>query len=92
MKVEMFELILSEGRDISDVINGAIRTMSAVAGHPLPLKVIETEDGWDLELLGIEVGSYGIRRIGDVQYMYGTGLAEPRFGQVLSMLEGVNEE
>lgn len=46
-----------------------------------PVKVSKTQT--DLELNGIEVGSYGIRKctIGGkrLQWTYGTGLAEPRF-------------
>lgn len=41
--------------------------------------VVETEQGLDIELNGIEIGSYGHREYGDWQWVYGTGLAEPRF-------------
>jgi hypothetical protein len=46
--------------------------------------IVTTPDGWDLELNGIEVGSYGARyheKIG--WWAYGTGLAEPRYSQAL---------
>lgn len=36
-------------------------------------------DGWDLMVNGIEVGSYGIREHKDMTWLYGTGIAEPRF-------------
>lgn len=38
-----------------------------------------TSDGTDLEVQGIEVGSYGVRKFKDICWTYGTGLAEPRF-------------
>lgn len=33
----------------------------------------------------IEVGSYGIREYQNLKWIYGTGLAQPRFDQVISM-------
>ena len=41
-------------------------------------KVI-TEHGDDLEINGIEVGSFGKRKFVNVEYFYGTGIAFPRF-------------
>ena len=43
-----------------------------------------TADGWDLTVGGIEVGSYGLRHAGGMAWIYGTGLAEPRFSTVLA--------
>lgn len=40
-------------------------------------------DQFDLELRGVEVGSYGIRQFAGFCYVYGTGCAEPRFTQAL---------
>lgn len=47
---------------------------------------IETPEGMDLihTASRIEVGSYGIRRVGDLCWVYGTGLAEPRFSSLLT--------
>ena len=42
-----------------------------------------TPDGTDICLNGIEVGSYGIREYNGHTWVYGTGVAEPRFSQVL---------
>lgn len=45
---------------------------------------VETDIGWDLEVNGIEVGSYGARYHNDTGWWaYGTGLAEPRFSEAL---------
>ncbi len=41
-----------------------------------------TEEGLDVESKGIELGSYGVRTFNRTPYIYGTGLAEPRFSQV----------
>ncbi len=50
------------------------------------LRIVHTETGYDLELCGIEIGSYGVRRYGDLWWAYGTALAEPRFTQALRTL------
>jgi hypothetical protein len=42
------------------------------------LRVVKTEQGYDLELAGIEVGSYGLRDHAGHRWLYGTGLALPR--------------
>jgi aspartyl/asparaginyl-tRNA synthetase len=45
----------------------------------------ETEDGYDLFANGVEIGSYGIRQYEHLKWVYGTGVAEPRFSNVLKM-------
>ena len=50
------------------------------------LRMVHTESGYDLELSGIEIGSYGVRRYEDLWWAYGTALAEPRFTQALRHL------
>lgn len=47
------------------------------------VKTVRTEEGFDLEIDGIEVGSYGRRMVGPLDWSYGTGLALPRFSQVV---------
>lgn len=64
----------------------AVRKMAKVARNfmtSLPdawgAQIVERDDGLDIELNGIELGSYGHRSHGDWHWIYGTGLAEPRF-------------
>lgn len=41
---------------------------------------VPTEEGYDLQINGIEVGSYGVRSVpGTGAWAYGTGIALPRF-------------
>lgn len=40
---------------------------------------IETDDGIDIIINNIEVGSYGFRNNKNLSWNYGTGIAEPRF-------------
>lgn len=42
------------------------------------LRVVRTDQGYDLELAGVEVGSYGLREHDGHRWLYGTGLALPR--------------
>lgn len=44
-----------------------------------------TTDGIDLMLNGVEIGSYGIRKLGEIKWIYGTGLAVPRFSQAAKL-------
>lgn len=39
---------------------------------------------WDIEADGVEIGSYGFRTWNDLNYLYGTGLALPRFAQAFA--------
>lgn len=43
----------------------------------------QTDEGIDWTVGGIEVGSYGLRAYDGFSWLYGTGLAEPRFSQAL---------
>jgi hypothetical protein len=43
----------------------------------------ETVHGFDIMLGDIELGSYGIRNFEDLSWIYGTGIAEPRFSTAL---------
>lgn len=48
--------------------------------------VVKTDIGFDIEIDGIEVGSYGMRSCNFADWIYGTGIAEPRFSRVLFKL------
>lgn len=82
MKVELYRDDDVDSETLLDMITSAQQCMQLLLEPELEskLKMVQTEIGFDLELNGIEVGSYGIRTLpwGDT-YLYGTGLAEPRF-------------
>lgn len=42
------------------------------------VEVVKTENGFDIEYNGIELGSYGKRKSKNFEWIYGTGCAEPR--------------
>lgn len=64
-----------------------------VLGSDVPPLVyrVETSAGWDVEVDGVEVGSYGHNELrdGDAPFVwvYGTGLAEPRLSQAIARLK-----
>jgi len=47
------------------------------------IKIEPTDIGWDLTLHGQEIGSYGIREYAGHRWIYGTGIAEPRFTTIV---------
>lgn len=48
-------------------------------------KTVETPEGYDIELNGLEIGSYGSREVDGLKWSYGTGLAEPRYTEALEL-------
>ena len=44
---------------------------------------VDTDIGKDIMINGLEVGSYGYRSMSDFDWIYGTGVAEPRLSQSL---------
>lgn len=49
------------------------------------LTVIRTESGFDIEVDGKELGSYGIRECEFLTWIYGTGCAEPRTSNLINL-------
>lgn len=50
-------------------------------------KVVKTPEGYDLEVEGVEIGSYGVRSFKNWTWVYGTGLALPRTPQAFKVRE-----
>jgi len=49
------------------------------------LKIIKTDIGYDIEIFGNELGSYGIRECRFLKWIYGTGCAEPRTSNLIKL-------
>ncbi|MDP3990078.1 MAG: hypothetical protein Q8Q01_02630 [archaeon] len=64
---------------VKEMLNDAKEFLQKYAS----LKIKKTSQGLDLFLEEIEVGSYGIRSHAGFYWVYGTGLAEPRFSYCL---------
>jgi hypothetical protein len=76
MKVELF--VTDINAVVDDVIHDARSIMALYSNKKIDL--VQTPDGFDLEISGIEVGSYGERDVyPHGRWVYGTGMALPRF-------------
>lgn len=82
MKVELWRDDAVSEATLHDMIADARDTMGSMAWGR-SIDIVPTTEGYDLNLNGIEVGSYGIRSHDGRSWVYGTGLAEPRFGMAL---------
>ncbi len=71
--IASLNVILPSARRIAHDAQQAIEDVCGVG-----CKLITTEDGFDFEINGIEVGSYGTRQYLNYHWVYGTGLALPR--------------
>lgn len=77
MKLEL--IVVGEENHTNVVLNDAARFFNLVTSDVI-MEVL-TKDGVDLELNGLEIGSYGHRQSNGLSWTYGTGLALPRFSQ-----------
>jgi len=78
-KVELIHILNNENpKSILDDM--VVQVFGALQGLSIYTpKIVETDIGIDIEINGIEVGSYGIRTFKNFSWVYGTGIAEPRF-------------
>jgi hypothetical protein len=47
------------------------------------IDLVATDEGIDINLNGVEIGSYGVREHNKFVWVYGTAVAEPRFSMAL---------
>jgi len=86
-KVELISIfnkkeILILNYNLIDIVDAAKKFFNILAPDK-KIKIVSTKEGIDLEIDGIEVGSYGIRSLKDWIWIYGTGYADPRFSLVI---------
>jgi tRNA synthetases class II core domain (F) len=77
MKLELIIIGKVYSSDVIHVMNDARYVLSQFSKKTMVVQ--PTDDGSDLTLNGIEIGSYGKREYKNIKWIYGTGLAEPRF-------------
>jgi hypothetical protein len=76
MKLELHRTDDVSDHALVDLIGHARRFHEIHFHHGVD--VVATDQGWDIEYQGIELGSYGRRQHGDRTWLYGTGVALPR--------------
>lgn len=85
MKLELMHY--STDHDLSSGVDEMVEAaMSYFSQHVArnKLDVVATESGYDIMLDGVEIGSYGHRTCLFCNWIYGTGLAEPRFSRLIN--------
>ena len=73
MKCELFDAQATPQR-LQAMIDDAVAFFTTY----IPVKVVSTAIGYDIEAGGIELGSYGFRTYKKTTFIYGTGCALPR--------------
>jgi len=68
---------------LDEMIDDAERFFQMHTGK-VPLDIVQTSEGYDINYKGVEIGSYGIRSCIMCDWVYGTGVAEPRFSRMLN--------
>lgn len=92
MKNELIKFGDVEEKDVMIMVHDAMDFFGSLTGDKWDNLFIEkTADGYDV-MYGnkdekIEIGSYGMRECEFTRWIYGTGLAEPRFSRVKKYFE-----
>jgi hypothetical protein len=79
MKVELYSTEDDQSGKAMAFALAAQNFVKAWGQSPTQTKIVPTEEGLDLNLGGIEIGSYSSRQYDGFRWTCGTGLAEPRF-------------
>lgn len=86
MKLELFRKTsagLFAEMALSDVLHDAFEFFAKTCKSRSELAVVKTDIGRDILYRSCEIGSYGIRTYKQFTWVYGTGLALPRFTTLL---------
>lgn len=85
MKNELMIAHSNDPQQLSEIIKAAMAFFQTQVPDQNELKVVTTSEGFDIEYKGVEIGSYGIRKTSFIEWIYGTGLAEPRFSRAIKL-------
>lgn len=84
MKLELMSVLDETDNDVRCLQQMIMKALAFFGKHAYNLEVVHTgNDTYDINSNGIEIGSYGIREYQGFRWVYGTGLAEPRFSQTM---------
>lgn len=83
MKVELFDSLSPNLETLKYMVHDAYKFFSLFSRR---VSIVDTGPcSWDIFINDIEVGSYGYREVGDLRWLYGTGVAEPRLSLSLGV-------
>lgn len=85
MKTELIRTRNVDDIALESMISDALGFFELVVPDPYGLAVVKTPDGFDIEYKGVELGSYGIRSCPFLDWVFGTGVAEPRLSTAIQM-------
>ena len=71
---------------LNDIMAAAMAFFRSCVIDPAEVVHVDTDIGVDIEYHNIEIGSYGYRESMVGNWIYGTGLAEPRFSRLVDSL------
>ena len=85
VKTELINTVSVTQDNLEIMVNTALRHFRNLVPSQLESQVqyVPTQEGYDIELAGVELGSYGIRKCEFLEWIYGTAIAEPRFSQAV---------
>lgn len=83
MKTELIETGTTHPNALKLMIEDAFQFFASKVPDGNKLKIVKTDMGYDIEYDGIEVGSYGVRSCFFLDWVYGTGVAEPRLSNAI---------
>jgi seryl-tRNA synthetase len=83
MKNELMVAHSNKKSDLEKIIDDAYNFFKTQVPHKNLLSIVKTCEGFDIEYNKIEIGSYGIRQCSFLDWVYGTGVAEPRLERAI---------
>lgn len=84
MKVELIDTLNVNEKSLKKILGICLQFFN----QKIRCDIVKTEFGYDIidSKNGIELGSYGIRKIEKIEWIFATGLAEPRFSNAKRLL------
>jgi hypothetical protein len=83
MKNELINTIEVSQKSLEELVETAMTFFREYIKDPDNLQRQYTTDGIDILYKGYEIGSYGIRQCQFLEWVFGTGAAEPRFSRLI---------
>lgn len=87
MKNELIIIDNTSETMLNFIIETAMAFFNTISDDPSHLHVLKTDIGVDIMYKEHEIGSYGIRHTPVLSYIYGTGIAEPRFSHATKAIK-----